>query len=72
VANIGTRPTVDGTRALLEVHLFDFDREIYGAHVQVVFCRKLREERRFESFPALRDQIRLDARQARDFFRARA
>ena len=72
VANVGSRPTVDGTRALLEVHLFDFDRDIYGAHVQVNFCRKLRQERRFESFEALRQQILLDAQQARDFFRHRA
>jgi riboflavin kinase/FMN adenylyltransferase len=71
VANVGSRPTVDGTRALLEVHLFDFDREIYGAHVQVNFCRKLRAEHRFESFDALRRQIRHDAEQARDYFRQR-
>jgi riboflavin kinase/FMN adenylyltransferase len=68
VANIGCRPTVDGTRALLEVHLFDFDRDIYGAHVQVNFRHKLREERRFDSLQALHAQIRLDAQQARDFF----
>jgi riboflavin kinase/FMN adenylyltransferase len=71
VANVGSRPTVDGTRALLEVHLFDFDREIYGAHVQVNFCHKLRAEHRFESFDALRRQIRHDAEQARDYFRQR-
>lgn len=69
VANIGSRPTVDGTRSLLEVHLFDFNREIYGAHVQVDFRHKLRAERRFESFDALRRQILLDAGQARDYFR---
>jgi len=68
VANVGTRPTVDGTRALLEVHLFDFDRDIYGRHVQVSFLKKLREERRFESFEALRQQIHEDAGQARAFF----
>lgn len=68
VANVGSRPTVNGTRALLEVHLFDFDREIYGVHVQVNFCRKLREEQRFESLAALRSQILLDAQQAQEFF----
>ncbi len=68
VANVGTRPTVDGTRALLEVHLFDFDRDIYGCHVQVGFLNKIREERRFESFEALQAQIREDAGQARAFF----
>jgi riboflavin kinase/FMN adenylyltransferase len=69
VANIGTRPTVTGDpRYLLEVHLFDFTRRIYGEHVQVEFHRRLREERRFESFEALREQILVDARQARDYF----
>ena len=67
VANIGTRPTVTGdSRYLLEVHLFDFAERIYGAHVQVEFRRKLRDERRFPSFDALRQQIELDARSARE------
>ena len=67
VANIGTRPTVTGdSRYLLEVHLFDFAERIYGAHVQVEFRRKLRDERRFASFDALRHQIELDARSARE------
>ncbi|MDH3979784.1 MAG: bifunctional riboflavin kinase/FAD synthetase [Gammaproteobacteria bacterium] len=70
VANVGSRPTVDGTSALLEVHLFDFDRDIYGKHVQVSFMKKIRDERRFESFEALREQIQADARQAKDFFRS--
>ena len=72
VANVGTRPTVGGTRALLEVHLFDFDRDIYGRHVQVSFLKKLRPERKFESFQILKQQIQLDAEQAREFFRGTA
>ena len=68
VANVGNRPTVDGRRSLLEVHLFDFDREIYGVHVHVSFLKKLRNEQRFESFAALQQQIMLDAAQARAFF----
>jgi len=68
VANVGTRPTVDGTRSQLEVHLFDFDRDIYGCHVQVSFLRKLREEQRFDSFETLQTQIQRDAEQARAFF----
>jgi riboflavin kinase/FMN adenylyltransferase len=68
VANVGTRPTVDGSRALLEVHLFDFDRDIYGRHVQVSFLKKLRPERKFASFELLKRQIELDAEQARAFF----
>lgn len=69
VANVGSRPTVDGTRSLLEVHLFDFSADIYGRYVQVSFLKKLREERRFESFDALRGQILRDAERARAFFR---
>lgn len=69
VANIGNRPTVSGdSRYLLEVHLFNFSRLIYGEHVQVEFRKWLRDERRFESFDALRQQIELDAAQARGFF----
>jgi riboflavin kinase/FMN adenylyltransferase len=68
VANVGNRPTVDGTRSLLEVHLFDFDREIYGRHVQVGFLKKLRAERKFASFDKLKEQILLDAGHAREFF----
>ncbi len=73
IANVGTRPTVDasGTRALLEVHLFDFDADIYGRYVQVEFLHRIREERRFESFDALKAQIELDVGQARAYFAAR-
>ena len=67
VANLGTRPTAGGLRTLLEAHLFDFDADIYGAHVHVEFLHKLRDERRFDSLDALKAQIAIDARQARDF-----
>ena len=68
VANIGHRPTVNGTRCQLEVHLFDFDREIYGEYVQVEFIKRLRDEKRFDSFAELKTQIELDAAQARALF----
>lgn len=68
VANIGTRPTVCGTKTLLEVHLFNFDRDIYGAHVEVMFVAKIRDEKRFESFEALKDQINRDVQQAKKIF----
>ncbi len=67
VANLGTRPTACGLRTLLEVHLFDFEGDIYGAHVHVEFLHKLRDERRFDSFAALKQQIQCDAAQARAF-----
>jgi riboflavin kinase/FMN adenylyltransferase len=67
VANIGVRPTVEGdTRYLLEVHLFGFERSVYGEHISVAFIRKLRDEQRFENFDALRRQILLDADAARE------
>ncbi len=64
VANVGTRPTVDGTRTLLEVHLFGFDRDIYGRHVSVEFLHKLRDEQRFASFDELRVRIDRDIEEA--------
>lgn len=68
VANVGNRPTVDGTCSLLEVHLLDFAQDIYGRHVHVDFLLRIRAEQRFESFEALKAQIQLDAQAARDFF----
>ncbi|MBK1718287.1 bifunctional riboflavin kinase/FAD synthetase [Thiocystis violacea] len=67
VANIGTRPTVGGLSARLEVHLFDFDQRIYGRHLEVELALKLRDEQKFESFDALKEQIRRDAEAARAF-----
>ena len=68
VANIGIRPTIGGNKALLEVHLFEFKREIYGEHVQVFFLHKIRDEQRFENLDQLISQIKLDAEQARQYF----
>ena len=68
VASIGTRPTVGGTRTLLEVHLLDFDRNIYGKYVHVNFLHKLRDEQRFESLDELKTHMQQDIRDARAFF----
>ena len=66
VASIGLRPTVDDQgRWLLEVHLFDFTREIYGALVRVEFVQKLREEQKYATLDALAAAIRRDAERAR-------
>lgn len=68
VANIGTRPTKRGEpRYLLEVHLFDYDQEVYGHLIQVEFARKLRDEKKFPSFDDLRTQIFRDADEARAY-----
>jgi riboflavin kinase/FMN adenylyltransferase len=69
VASVGRRPTVNPVPIpLLEVHLFDFDRELYGEHLKVRFLQKLRDERKYDGLPALRDAIAQDARQAKEYF----
>ncbi len=65
VANIGNRPTVDGTTNLLEVHLFDFDKDIYGTQVKVTFIQKIRDEQKFDGLDALVAQIQKDAIKAK-------
>lgn len=65
VANVGNRPTFDGTRSLLEVHLFDFNEDIYGKQVEIEFVHKLRDEKKYASFDLLRQQIFKDAQDAR-------
>ncbi|MDV2856820.1 MULTISPECIES: bifunctional riboflavin kinase/FAD synthetase [Oceanimonas] len=68
VANIGHKPTVNGTKALLEVHLFDFEGDLYGRQVSVALCHKLRNEQKFASFALLKEQIQRDAVNARAWF----
>ena len=65
VANVGRRPTVNGKENRLEVHLFNFKQDIYGAQMRVRFVRKLRDEVPFDSVDALRAQILKDAHAAR-------
>jgi riboflavin kinase / FMN adenylyltransferase len=65
VANLGTRPMVDGEQMLLEAHLFDFDADLYGRELEVRFVARLREERRFDSMDAMVIQMRQDAIEAR-------
>lgn len=65
VANLGMRPTVDGTERLLEVHLFDFSGDLYGKELRVSFGKYLRPERKFASLEELREQIAKDAEEAR-------
>jgi len=59
---------LSGTRSLLEVHLFGFDRDIYGQYVQVEFFKKLRDEKKFDSFELLKQQILKDAAEAHVYF----
>jgi riboflavin kinase / FMN adenylyltransferase len=68
VANVGVRPTLSGSQARLEVHLFDFSGDLYGQQVKVLLRHKLREEQKFASFSALKEQIERDAQAARAWF----
>jgi riboflavin kinase/FMN adenylyltransferase len=65
VSSLGTRPTVNGTDPLLEVHLFDFDGSLYGQYLDVDFVARLRDEHKFESLDALVEQMHRDAAAAR-------
>jgi len=70
VANIGNRPTVDGKEQRLEVHLFDFDRDIYGQNLSVELHSKIRDEKKFNSLDELKTQIAQDAAQAIAFLQS--
>lgn len=61
VANIGHRPTVNGQRSQLEVHMFDFSGDIYGQFISVALVSKIRQEMKFDSFELLHQQIQKDA-----------
>ncbi|OZG71468.1 riboflavin biosynthesis protein RibF [Hahella sp. CCB-MM4] len=70
VANVGFRPTIEGgdPQPTLEVHLLDFDRNLYGQRLQVIFLEKLRDEQRFADLTELKTRIHQDIEQARQFF----
>ncbi len=69
VTNIGTRPTVDSSgRTVVETHIFNLDRDLYGQSVRVGFVQRLRDERAFDSLDALRAQIDADCHRSRVLF----
>ena len=69
VANLGVRPTIAGVpKLLLEVHILDFNGDLYGRHVHVEFLHKIREEMKFDSLDALKAQITQDIIVARQYF----
>lgn len=69
VANLGNRPTLEGIPKLkLEVHVFDFNGDLYDQHVHVQFFHKLRDEQKFDGLDALKAQIALDTLQAKQYF----
>jgi len=65
VANIGARPTINGVRQQLEVHIFDFDESLYGQCIEVIVKKKLRPVIKFDSLEALTAQIHQDSEQAK-------
>lgn len=65
VANLGSRPTLNGQQLQLETHLFDFAGNLYGKRIRVEFINKIRDESKFESFAQLKQQIELDAKSAK-------
>jgi len=72
VANLGVRPTIGGDKLLLETHLFDFGRDIYGEHLRIALIEYIRAERRFDGLDALKAQIAEDCATARRILRTRA
>ncbi len=69
ITNVGVRPTVDESgRTVIETHIFDFERDLYGTGVRVGFVQRVRDERRFESLDSLKAQIAADCARARVLF----
>ena len=65
IANMGIRPTVGGTSPVLEVHIFNFSKDIYAKRIEVEFFKKIREEKKFKSIDLLKLQIQKDIEQAK-------
>lgn len=67
--NIGTRPTVSNEiEKRIEIHIFEFDRDIYGHELEVTVFQKIRDEEKFDSIEKLSEQIKQDIHFARNFF----
>ena len=70
VSNIGTRPTFSGNKVVLETHILDRnDLDLYGKCVEIVFCKRLRKEKKFETKQMLADQIKQDCIEANNYFK---
>ena len=68
IANMGVRPTVDGQNTVLEVHIFEFSKNIYGRKINVEFLQKLRDEKKFNGLDELKEQIFKDISTAKQYF----
>jgi riboflavin kinase/FMN adenylyltransferase len=58
--NIGNRPTINGLNETIEIHIFDFDKDIYGKNLKVCFLKKIRKEKKFDSLTSLKNQLKKD------------
>ena len=65
IANMGIRPTVDGSKPVLEIHIFNFNKSIYGERLTIEFKNKLRDEKKFDNIDLLKKQILKDINQAK-------
>ena len=65
IANMGIRPTVDGSKPVLEIHIFNFNKSIYGERLTIEFKNKLRDEKKFDNIDLLKKQILQDISQAK-------
>ncbi len=70
VASVGARPTFNGTKPILEVHIFDFDEEIYGAYIHVDFIARLRSQEKYARVEDLVAQMHCDAENAKSALRS--
>ncbi len=68
-ASIGTRPTVNGSTNILEVHILDFNKQVYGQNVEVLFYHKIRNEVKFDSLDELKRHIKDDVIKTRLYFK---
>ena len=67
VCNVGVRPTLGGQSQSVEVHILDYDQDLYGKNLKIQFLTKIREEKKFQNFDMLKGQIEKDVQFARNF-----
>ena len=67
IMNIGTRPTFNGHSLALEVHILDYEADLYGERLMVTFVKRLREERKFDDIGQLVRQMHEDVRQVKEY-----
>ena len=67
--NIGVRPTIHGSKRMIEVNIFDFKKDIYGQKIKIIMKKWLRNEKKFDGLDMLKQQLQLDEKQAKGFFK---